>query len=307
MITDQIVPIIVIIVLGIWIEKNKLLGSEGYRVINTFAYYIGMPLLLISSIATNPIILQDYRSYSLAFVCSMLILFIGLFCYFIIKDNKIQLAALKGLGSTFPNSGFIGIPVLTALFGQAGLTTAAFSTLLTLVPFSIAIIVLEINKCGFRMAFIDAFRSIIKNPLLLATVTGLLISHYHLALPPIMLTTFQILGNSAIPLALLGVGQMLVVFKINKLSEIYSLALIKLFVHPLVAFCFFYWFHVNPPLMVMGVIIASLPTAVMQSVLAYQYNAYEAESSGLVLLTTVLSFITLPLTIYLINRIGFVV
>lgn len=295
---NQIVPIVIIILLGIWVEKKQLLGTQGYRVINNFAYYIGMPLLLVSSIATHPIALKEYQNYSLAFVLSMLALFISVFGYFIIKGNASNLAALKGLGATFPNSGFIGIPILTALFGQIGLTTAAFSTLLTLAPFSIVIIILEINKSGFRMAFFDALYAMMKNPLLIATICGLLISYYHLTLPPFMLNTCQILGNSAIPCALLGVGQMLVVFKIKKLSEIYTIAILKIVVHPLVALCFFYWLHVNPKLIVMGVIIASLPTAVMQSVLAYQYSAYEAESSGLVLLTTVLSFISLPVIIY---------
>lgn len=302
--TNQIVPIIIIIVLGIWIEKNKVLGSEGSRVMNAFSYYIGMPLLLISSIATHPIALKEYQSYSFAFVLSMLVPFISLFCYFYIKNNTIDLAALKGLGSAFPNSGFIGIPVLTALFGQIGLTTAAFSTLLTLVPFSMVIIILEINKSGFQTACIEALPAIIKNPLLLATVTGLFISHYHLILPPFILNTCHILGNSAIPCALIGVGQMLAEFKINKLPGIYSIAFIKVFVHPLVAFCFFYWLQVNPQLVVIGVIIASLPTAVMQSILAYQYNIYKAESSGLVLLTTVLSLISLPLTLYFIMDFG---
>jgi malonate transporter and related proteins len=299
MINSHVFSLIIIIALGVWIEKNKLLGNQGYQVINTFSYYIALPLLIFLTLVTHSIPLEEYQRYSLAFVLSMLGLFTGVFCYFFLyQKNNSNLAALKGLGSSFPNSGFIGIPVLTALFGQTGLIVAAFSTILTLIPFSIVIVILEIHKCGLQTAVVDAARAIIKNPLLIAILSGLFISHYQITLPFFIINTCQLVGNAAIPCALLAIGQMLVIYKINSFSEIYSLAVIKLVLHPIVAFCLFYCLNVRPELIPMGVIIASLPTAVMQSILSCQYKCYESESVGLILLTTCLSFFSLPIVVY---------
>lgn len=300
MIGNQLLPILIMIIIGILIEKNGLLGEAGSRVINTFAYYIGMPLLLFSSIATHFIELERYQSYSLAFVLATLLLYSAtVFYYRLVRKNKPNVAVLKGIGSSLPNSGFIGIPVATALFGDTGLIVASLTTLLTLIPLSAAILALETHNKKAGATLKQVMMVIIKNPLLLATVLGISVSRYHISLPVFILHTCEIIGNTAIPCALFGIGQMLVIFKVKRVSDIYLPAFIKVVIHPLVTFCFLYWFAVDQQLIIIGVMMAALPTAVVQSILAYQYQVFEAESSGLILFSTLVSFFTLPLLLYI--------
>ncbi|WP_131783733.1 AEC family transporter [Legionella gresilensis] len=294
----ELLPFILIILSGLIIEKSKILGSEGYKVLNKFAYYLGIPALLFSSFATTSITFSSYENYSIAFILSMLGLYIPIFSYVFYKTKNVNLAALASLGSVFPNSGFIGIPILFILFRQVGVITAALSTLLTLIPFSLAIIILERNKFGTQRAFLQTLLRIVRNPLLYGAAAGILISYTNLHPPNFVLKTTQLIGEAGIPCALIGIGQMLVIFKVRNLFALIVPVFIKLILHPLVAFYLFYLFNIEPNLLTMGVILASLPTAVMQSILAFEFNTYQAESSGLVMLGTVSSFLSLPLIIY---------
>ncbi|MGQ3887659.1 AEC family transporter [Legionella sp. CNM-1927-20] len=299
----ELLPFILTILVGLILEKSRVLGNEGYKVLNRFAYYLGVPSLLFSSFASAPITFNRYEYYSFAFILSMLVLYIPIYSYLYYKTHNVNLAALASLGSVFPNSGFIGIPVLYILFGQVGVITAALTTILTLAPFSLAIIILEARKEGLHRALLQVLQTLAKNPLLCGAIIGILTSYYSLHVPSFILKTTELIGDAGIPCAILGIGQMLVIFKIKNLSNLIAPIAIKLILHPLVAFYLFYLFDVDPNLLTMGVIIASLPTAVMQSILAVEFNTYQAESSGLVMLSTVCSFISLPVVVYFLQAI----
>ncbi|STX51578.1 putative transporter YfdV [Legionella busanensis] len=300
----ELLPFILIILSGVIIEKSQILGTEGYKVLNKFAYYLGVPALLFSSFATASITFSSYENYSIAFILSMLGLYIPIFSYVFYKTKNINLATLASLGSVFPNSGFIGIPILFILFRQEGVITAALSTLLTLIPFSLAIIILERNKYGMQKAFLQTLLRIVRNPLLYGAAAGILISYANLHLPHFILKTTHLLGEAGVPCALLGIGQMLVIFRVRNLSALIVPVVIKLILHPLIAFYLFYLFNIEPNLLTMGVVLASLPTAVMQSILAFEFETYQAESSGLVMLSTVCSFISLPIILYFMQDIA---
>src|SRR5690606_253440 len=110
----------------------------------------------------------------------------------------------------YANVGFMGIPLALAVFGESSLVPALMATLLTAcVLFSVAIVIVEVsvqpNPDVRRMAG-RLLVQLARNPLLMAPLLAALMSVLGLRLPQAAETFFSLLGSSAAPCALVGLG-----------------------------------------------------------------------------------------------------
>ena len=174
-----------IISLGAFTKYVSLFDKSSQLFYN-LAFYVALPTMIITSIMANPIKGLINFDYIVRFEIATLIIFI--FSYtvakfiFNLKSNENSVFALN---ATYSNYGYIGLPLVLLLFGQKAIIPAAI-----ILVFDIAFVLALVavfstnfnNNSGF-LNFINASKSIIKNPVIISCIIA--VSYTHLTLPTI--------------------------------------------------------------------------------------------------------------------------
>ena len=287
-------------------------SSDCGRALSRFAFFVALPPLMFISIISNPIADIMNLDFILRYEIGSLMIFViaFLFARYMFQING-QDKAIFALNATFPNYGFMGIPLIFLLFGSE----AAIPVALILVFDAIILLTLVSLFSSFESDepvhsnLKVAFRALTTNPLLLSALAGFIFSIAGLELGKLPKTTFDILAGAAAPTALFALGINLVETPSAKdIGEITFLAFTKLVVHPLLVLSlFFFWpaaGEASVPDMWIGVavILASLPIAANAYALADYYNSYTHKTSAAIFVSTVFACLTLPAFIYLASK-----
>ena len=137
-------------------------------------------------------------------------------------------------------------------------------------------------------------QSLLKNPIMMAPLLGMLVSFSGFSLPAAFITPMNMLAPSAAPVALFALGMSLSGLKVQRAGfDLAWLSLIKLIIHPLATWSLALLLDLDPYWTASAVLLSSLPTGAMVYVLAQQYNTRVTLSSATIMVTTVFSVITL--------------
>jgi malonate transporter len=207
-------------------------------------------------------------------------------------------AAMQALAATFCNTGYMGIPLCRMVFGDANLVPAVLCMVITACPqFAVAIALIEADRPGQAPLRIAAKvgTALVRNPLLIAPVAGLVISAIGVPLPLVLERFLTILGGAATPCALVATGMMVAeTTERFRVLVVGRLVVLKLFVQPVVAWVVAYHLVDLPPAWAGTVVLMSaLPTGASAFILAKLYGREVAATSGTVFVSTVVSFGTL--------------
>lgn len=211
-------PIVIMVVIGYVIKKIGLLKADATKTVNNIAFRILIPAMLFLNIYN----IEDIGSISLNYVWYVLGFTIGLFLIFIpIVNVLFPVRNQRGviLQAIFrSNYALIGIPLSTALFGDAG---AAVATLLAafIVPVfnMLGVICLCIYSDEGKPNVKGILINIAKNPLIFGVVMGLVALgvraifgkvgiEFHLSDVTPIYKVLEYLSGAATPLALLALG-----------------------------------------------------------------------------------------------------
>ncbi len=186
----------------------------------------------------------------------------------------------------FGNTGNLGLPLCLFAFGPEGLGLAVAVYL-----------VYSVTQFVFGPLFQGrepAWRTLVTTPMIYAAVIGVALLATDTTLPKALGNTVNLLGGSAIPLMLLALGHSLASFRVSRPGKAVGLAVLRLGL----GFCI--GVGVSEALglegILRGVIIieASMPAAVFNFLLAARYDRHPEDVAGAILVSTVLSFLTLP-------------
>ena len=282
------------------------------RSLSRFAFFVALPPLMFISIISNPIADIMNLDFILRYEIGSLLIFgiAFLFARYIFQINA-QGKAIFALNATFPNYGFMGIPLIFLLFGSE----AAIPVALILVFDAIILLLLVSLFSSFESDesiysnLKVALRALTKNPLLLSALAGFIFSIMGLELGKLPKTAFNILAGAAAPTALFALGINLVEKPSAKdIGEITFLAITKLVIHPiLVLSLFIFWPATEetpiPDMWIsVAVILASLPIAANAYALSEYYKSYTHKTSAAIFVSTVFACLTLPAFIYLASK-----
>ncbi|MEC4728446.1 AEC family transporter [Shewanella sp. D64] len=309
--------VLAMMILGSLVQKLRLLPPDTDMVLNQYVYYVAFPAIMLIALAQTPIdeILQwgFIAGYSLAMLITYLLVML---VSHITNKGRADLAALRALNTTFGNTAFIGIPLLSMLFPgqQSALAAAAIASLLSVIVFALVLVVIELyqekrkGKQGKKQsALLIIILSLIKNPVVIGSAIGVLLSAFKFELfEPLSIMLKQI-GMTSSPCALFAIGMVLAkasgsqdsynmkssVF--NQIIELSWINFAKLFIQPALAYILLSAFGIKGDYFVMGVLLASLPTAASVYLLAERYQIKVMISAQAIMLGTILSIVTLPL------------
>jgi malonate transporter len=305
-------PFFVIIFLGSLSCKLGWFSSEQGKTLARFAFFVVLPPFMFIAITSRPETAKLDLSFLLQYEFSTIIVFligtnVGRRLFFL-KDSE---PAMFGLNSTMPNYGYIGVPLCLLAFGnEAAMPMAIILVGDTVVLLTLAAISAaksethSLAESSRQMIF-----SMVRNPLLISVLIGLIAVSFGYTLPKTPHLLLEILAGAAAPTALFALGITLVGQPILSVKfELTFLVLSKLFLHPfLTALIFLSWplfgFEMADIVWIkVAILFSCLPIAANVYALSHFYAAYQGRTATAIMLTTIIACVTVPLTLFLLER-----
>ncbi len=308
-------PFFALVLCGYVAVRGGALPLGAIPGMNGFVLFFALPCLLYRFGASTPIAqLLDPAAFAVYLLCALIMVGVTVM---LTLGPRIDWnnAAFGALTAAFPNSGFMGVPLLIALLGERAAGPVIVTILVDMVITSSLCIALSRfdgrGLAGARAAAGKALRGVAGNPMPWAIVLGGLSSAYGLALYGPLDETIGLLADSASPVALFTIGAVLARSQMNSedrtpLIEYVPVALKKLLLHPvLVLLVGATAIQLGIPLdrfaLIVMVLVAALPSASSVSVVAERFGADNGRIARVILLSTALSFFTFSAAVTLLT------
>lgn len=227
-------------------------------------------------------------------------------------------AAFGALVAAFPNTGFMGVPLLVALFGERAAGPVIGTVLIDLMLTStLCIAIAQLQRAhgepasSLRTSIARAGRGALTNPLPWAIALGALSAASGVVLPRPAAQVVKMLADAATPVALFTIGAVLWragqhAHTRTPVRHYLPVAIFKLLVHPLLVFTLGWTAQqvgipVSPFGLTILVLAAALPSASNVSLLAERYGADNGRIARIVMASTVLAFGSFSLLAWLLD------
>jgi malonate transporter and related proteins len=299
-IVNTALPFFALIFCGYSAGRLKLLDETAAAGVNTFVFYFALPAFLFGLMSSSPIGEVVNAPFIGAYVTASLVLFTltALVGRRIFEIGRAE-AAVQGLAAVLANTGYMGIPLVSAVFGrEAAVPIVVGLTLDGVLMIPLGIIIIESSKGraeGLTHTALTTFSALSRNPLILSIFAGLAFSATGLT-PPEPVTNFlDLLGGTAGPCALFALGATLAGRQVSGgAAEIFYMTVFKLALHPAALFLTTtVIFGVDPLWATAALLGAALPIAANVFIVARQYDVYVARTSSAILVSTAVSMISL--------------
>lgn len=270
-ITQALIPIFTLIMIGYFFKKIKFPSAEFWPNADRLTYFVLMPALLIYKLANSDISSLNSVNFILTALFAIFFVFISLLIF-----NKF----IKIKGDTFTSivqggirfNTYVFLALADSLFGDNGIILAAI-LLAFVIPFIniLCITSFALYASQDKLSFSYIIKSIITNPLILACFVGAFISYIDFNIPEVANKTLSIISSAALPLGLLSVGFGLVIKEIkSSKKELFLANFSKFLLMPLFMYIIALIFNLNHEMTFILMIFASMPTASSSYVLARQ-------------------------------------
>jgi malonate transporter len=298
-ILNTALPFFALIFCGYGAGRFKLLSEASIAGVNAFVFYFALPAFIFNLLATSPLADVVNGPFVAAYLGTGLAVFTvaAVLGRLLFKVRRSE-AALQGSAAVLGNTGYMGIPLVAAAFGdRAAIPLVLGLTLEATVLIPLTIILVEAQKgldVGWSKLLGSVAGAMVRNPIIIAIFTGLLVSAASLGLPTPIENFADLLGRAAGPCALFALGATLAGFPISTgIGEVSYMTFFKLLVHPAaIWFATTRLFEVDPLWASVAILGASLPVAANVFIVARQYDTYVDRTSSAILVSTAISVFT---------------
>ncbi len=284
-----ILPIILIAAVGFVLAKK--LNIEARPLSRTMLYFF-TPALVFSQ-TYHAKLNSDYASIAIfSITMTILIALVSWLIVSILRYDRLTASAFM-MGTLFVNAGNYGLPLILFAFGEEGLTLAAFYfTMSSILTQTLGLFVAARGNANARAALVNT----LKLPIVYAVTFGLLFNLAHIEMPAPLTKAIDLAGSAAVPTMLTILGIELARAKIEDNRAVIGAATItKLIVAPLFAFPLAALMGLDGVTRAVCIIEASMPTAVMATIVAVEFNARPKIVTGIVFASTLGSIVTLTI------------
>lgn len=296
-ILSSLIMIFLLILPGFFFKKRKILTDHQNEAVSSIVVNVTWPCLVIDAMQMD-FSIQTLRD------CGY-ILIIALIIFAVIAAFSIPLSKLLKLSKTkeyiaifmfmFGNTGFIGIPVIKALYGtDAVFFAAAIELINDILLFTIGMVLIQMSagarlKVGFRQFL---------NPGLIGVIISMVLFLLDIRLPELLGGSIEMIGAATTPLTMFVIGFQLGGLKLKEVTgdwKIYVICFVKLLIVPAVGLLTVsLWTDAFTMLEKVLIISFAMPVGSAAALFSQQYKGEIAFATKTVLLSTVFSLITIP-------------
>jgi malonate transporter len=298
-ILNTALPFFALIFCGYGAGRLRLLSEASVAGVNAFVFYFALPAFIFNLLATSPLTDVVNGPFVAAYLGTGLVVFaVATVLGYLLFEVRRSGAVLQGSAAVLGNTGYMGIPLVAAAFGdRAAIPLVLGLTLEATVLIPLTIILVEAQKGldrGWSHLLGSVADAMVRNPIIIAIFTGVLVSAVSLGLPTPIENFTDLLGRAAGPCALFALGATLASFPISSgISEVSYMTFFKLLIHPAaIWFATTRLFDVDPLWASVAILGAALPVAANVFIVAKQYDTYVERVSSAILISTAISVVT---------------
>lgn len=297
---DVAFPIFSIMALGYWAGVRGLLNSASTSALNRYVFLFALPAAMFAFTARADIAEIVRPGFIGAYMLGSLgVAVLAVLAAALVFRLGREEVAMHGALASYGNTGYMGIPIFLTAFGPDGILPAVMVNLVgPMLAMALIMLTLEVMRnpgASLGAHLRDTARLFVTNPVLVASVGGILFSLLALPLPTPVGNLLDLLASSAGPTALFALGLSLAGTSVlGDLAEIGWQTFLKLIAHPLLVWAAAtHVFTVDPFWATAAVLLAALPTGSSIFVVAEQYDMATRRTSATVALSTAVSVVTL--------------
>ncbi len=300
---NAIAPIFLIIAIGYVLYRTRIVGEEVWSAIEHICFYLLLPFLIIRTLSRANLGGVPIVDFTLVLVVAIF----GMSLLLILIHTALRSRYPQG-GPSFTSlfqgitrfHGFVALAIIGPLYGDEGVTLAAIA-LAIMVPMlnMLSVIVLSVYGSGnsdpdFRQVLLR----ILKNPLIIACVTGLVLNWT--GVPDVIFDTIIIIGNGGLGLALLAVGAGL---RIGQAADQKLLIATGVFTRligmPVIIIVMAWLIGLEGLPRTVAIIAGAVPTAASSYVMARKMGGNAELMSNIMTFQVIAAVFTLPVFIYI--------
>ncbi|MBR6792013.1 MAG: AEC family transporter [Ruminococcus sp.] len=296
-ILNQTIIMLILIIVGIICAKTGIISKNANKDLSAFVLQIVNPVVILMAYQ------MEYRSdlvknLLMCFLLSLMAFIIVIpLAYLLIPDKTERDTSVERFSAIYSNCGFMGIPLINALFGTEGVFyLTAFITFFNLFVWTHGIILISGEK---------SLKQVIKvfySPTVIAIFLGVITFFARIRIPSVPAQALEFIADLNTPMAMIVSGVTMAdtnVTALIKKLRVYYIVLLKLIVLPLALAVVLTFLPADEKVRMTVLVAASAPPAAMCTLQCIRYNKNSVYASEIFTAGTILSIITLPTVVKL--------
>jgi len=295
-IINTVLPVFLVMGLGVGLTLSSFLSQDGFANIRKLVFYVSLPALLFKSAALSTFS-ETFNIVALSATITVIVM-TAFVSYLLSGRLSPSRRGVVAQGMFRGNMIFVGIPIVAYAFGDAGVASVVVLVAFIIPVYNLlAVVVLSLphhTGIGTAGTITNMLKDIIRNPLIIGCIAGLLYSAMDFPLPIGIARTLDLVGRMALPLALLIVGASLE-FRTLRGDVMASLVVsfVRLIIFPSILFTLLILFDYGGIPMKATTVMMAGPAAASSYIMAAEMNGDEHLASSILIVSTFLSLVTI--------------
>lgn len=300
-----IVPLFLIIAVGYTVKRLGWIGPEEVRRFNKVTFYTFMPVMLFYNIYTSDFSQAVRLPYALFVVGAALGMVAVSFAVTLLAEKMPERRGVMIQAAFRSNFVLLGLPIAAELLPDSNLGVTALMVAIVVPIYNMmSVVVLEYFRGGKPRAG-EVLLAVVKNPLILGSVAGLLVQALHITLPEVLVSFAGKMNSAATPLILLLLGASFETREIARYKkELLVCVGLRLVVFPGALLTLSMLMGLRDIEFVTVLAMTAAPTAVNSFNMAQQLGGDSQLAGSAVVVSTAASFFTLFVWITLFKQLG---
>lgn len=302
---ESVVPIFMIILAGMAARRLNLMTDTELKHANSAVFQVMFPVLMFYNIYSSDfsgVVIPEYIAFCVIMMFAVYFLSVGI-TLVVEKDNYSRGALIQAMYRS--NFVLMGIPIMENLLGKESLGLTSFMVAIIVPIFNVmAVVTLEIFRGG-KVKIGSVIIKILKNPMILGAVAGIVTVMLGIKLPIILEKPVSQISGATTPVALLIMGAS---FRLSSIKEnrknIFFGVLSKLVINPGLAIAIGYALGFRGMPLAILIVMFGAPCAVAGYTMAQQMDSNGELAAGCLIFTSILSCVTICGWIFLLKQIG---
>lgn len=294
---QQTIIMFALMLLGLLLSRRGMITEQGSRDLSNVLLYAVIPCVILRSYMSE-FSTEKLRAMGLSALIAVIAFAASIAVAYLTCGTRHR---IENFAVAFGNAGFIGIPLVTAVFGpEAAFYVVSFSTFANLLQWTYGIVIISGKKetMNLRMVFV--------NPVFISMVIGIALFVLQPTLPTIVTGTIGYIADGNTVLAMIILGYYLSKVQLRGLFadvRLYLFSALRLLVVPAVTILVFLPFpFARGEITLITLIAAATPIASSTAIFAQKFDQDYRRAVSYVCLSTILSVATLPLVMLFAER-----
>lgn len=290
----QVTELLLMILAGAVCCKAGVFKENDKSVLSNLLIYLVVPCMVLNSylVDFDP---STFQNLMLSFALSTLVLVLGLVVAFVVSRRVHKdVRSICWFACGFSNAGYMGLPLIRALFGQEGLLYASgFLTVFNILIWAVGYTVLA-GKADVK----SIARTIVTCPCLIAIAAGLVIYLARIPLPSLLTEAIGVVGDMNTPMSMIITGITIAASDLGRLirnKNLFFVLGVRMLLIPAVNLAVFALLGLHGMVPTIVLLLEACPCAAITTMFAIQCHHDEELAAGSVVFTTLSSILMLPL------------